>query len=139
MHEHNKTLAGALLEKHFSGGAAAIAALGARGIRNRNTSTMPRMHQVDAKRMQRECQGNTECMPRGMPGGCHVGHLPHLHQCRREYSGIPSPLLSLLVTRDQACIARPRQTRHLLHDLDYPTCQTATYRDHIATLALSDL
>ena len=21
-----------------------------------------------------------------------MGHLPHLHQCRREYSGIPSPL-----------------------------------------------
>ena len=51
--------------------------------------------------------------------------------------------LSLLITRDQACITRPRRTRHLLHDLDYPTgtCQTVTYnyRDHIATLALSDL
>ena len=46
---------------------------------------------------------------------------------------------SLPITRDLACVARPRKTRHLLHDLDCPTCQTATYRDHIATLALSDL
>ena len=76
--KQNKTLAGAWLEKHFSGSAAAIAALGARGNRNRNTSTMPRIHQADAKRMPRKCQGNTERMPRGMPGGCHVGHLPHI-------------------------------------------------------------
>ena len=93
--KQNKTLAGAWLEKHFSGSAAAIAALGARGNRNRNTSTMPRIHQADAKRMPREYQRNTERMPRGMPRGCHVGHLPHLHQCRREYSGIPSPLASM--------------------------------------------
>ena len=45
----------------------------------------------------------------------------------------------LLVTRDQACIARPRQTHRLLHDVDCPTCQTVTYCDHIDTSALSDL
>ena len=51
--------------------------------------------------------------------------------------------LLLPVALDQACIARPRRSHHLLHDLDHPTCQTVTklksYRDHIATLALSDL
>ena len=68
----------------------------------------------------------------------------HVREVRRSNVGSVhhvklSSSASLLVTMDQACIARPRQTRHLLHDFDYPTCQTATYRDHIATLALSDL
>ena len=98
-------------------------ALGARGNRNRNTSAMPRIHQADAKRMPGECQGNTnntERMPRGMPGGCHVGHPPHLHQCRpvrREYSGIPSPLVeSLLQGRNIFSIHHVHEVAEGVHD-----------------------
>ena len=69
LHKQNKTLAGAWLVKHFSGDAAAIAALGARGNRNRNTSTMPIMHQVDAKRMPREYRAHATRDARRMPCG----------------------------------------------------------------------
>ena len=45
------------------------------------------------KRMPSGCQGNAKGIPSARHEGCHEdAMLGILHQCRREYSGIPSPL-----------------------------------------------